>query len=202
MDGDAAPAREDLAGLTQGRRLLIGACGAANILNLPAYVHALQDSGRNEVRVVMTAAAASIIPASSVRLVCDVVFSDGPDRFDPGHVRIARWAEQLVVLPATAHMLGQVANGLAGNLLASVALAFGKSIVFFPSMNELMWKNSVVQRNAGRLREDGHHVIDPQPVRSWEIASGALAIRLGIPSPQEAACIVHRLAPQRDLRGP
>lgn len=171
-------------------RLLVGASGAGNVINLPAYLHAMRGTDECTVRVLMTQTAASIMPTHTIGLVSDGVFCDGPSQFEPGHVELATWADQFVVLPATAHTLAQAANGLAGNLLTSAILAYGGPVIFFPSMNELMWANRAVQRNVERLRDDGHRVVEPELVRTWEIASGTMRELPGLPPPAVVARMV------------
>lgn len=173
-----------------GTCLLVGACGSANMLSLPLYLYALRALPDCRIHVVMTATAARILPPETVRLVSDAVFCDGVDNFDPGHVRIARWADQFVVLPATANTLGQAANGLAGNLVTSALLAYDRPAIFFPSMNELMWEKPSVRRNVETLRQDGHHVIDPEPTEGWEVASADFRTMPGLPPPAVVAQLV------------
>lgn len=172
------------------RCLLIGVCGAANVLSLPRYLHALRAIPDCRIRVVMTSTAASILPAATVGLVADEVYRDGTDNIDPGHVRLARWADQYVILPATANLLGQAANGLAGNLVATTLLAFDGPTIIFPSMNAAMWEKASVRRNVEQLRADGHQVIEPSPVECWEIASAGFRTEPGLPSPSTVAQLV------------
>ena len=106
-------------------RLLVGVSGSVAVLNLPAYLAALRAGVAKEVRVIMTSAAASIMPPSTVALVCDAVFLDQEPTVEkrPGHIELARWSEMFVVLPATANVIGQAANGLGANLLTTTILA-------------------------------------------------------------------------------
>jgi len=167
-------------------------------MNLPNYLHALRPLGC-EIRVLMTSSATAILPAATVALVASQVFTDGEHAFEPGHVALAVWADQIVVLPATAHVLGQAAHGMAGNLLASTLLAFEHPVVFFPSMNWRMWGNAAVQRNVARLRGDGHLVVEPEEETCWEIATSTLVKAPGVPSPTRAAEVVAAaLAVSRD----
>jgi phosphopantothenoylcysteine synthetase/decarboxylase len=106
-------------------RLLVGVSGSVAVLNLPSYLATLRAELAREVRVIMTAAAASMLPPSTVALVCDAVFLDQEPTVEkrPGHIELARWCEMFVVLPATANVIGQTANGLASNLLTTTILA-------------------------------------------------------------------------------
>ncbi|MFF5335482.1 flavoprotein [Streptomyces sp. NPDC013181] len=183
----AAPAGPDTP-----RRLLIGVCGSGNVLAVPQYLMALRTGlGPGvEIRMIMTRSAAALIPASTMRLLCRDVYCDGEDELTTGHVAPAVWAERFVVLPATANMLGQAANGLASGLLSSALLAHERPVVFFPSMNSLMWERPAVRRNVERLRADGHAVIDPVPAPAWQIAAGEVRKNLGLPPPTTVATVI------------
>lgn len=170
--------------------LLVGASGAANVINLPGYLIALRRLPRVRVHVVMTGTAARLLPIETVRLVSDAAYGEGDGNLDPGHARLAAWADRFIVLPATAHTLAQVAHGLAGNLLTATLLAHEGSAIFFPSMNAAMWRKPSVQRNVARLRADGYHVADPVMAPAWEIASEAVRTGPGLPSPAQVAGIV------------
>jgi phosphopantothenoylcysteine synthetase/decarboxylase len=189
QDGAAEPAR----------RLLIGVCGAANVLSLPAYVLALRADPRTQIKAVMTRSAAAILPPASLRLLCDEVHCDGVDDLAAGHVHLAEWAQRFIVLPTTANMLGQVANGLASGILSSALLAYGAPAVFFPSMNLRMWEQPSVRRNVARVRDDGHIVVEPVPTDGWEVGSSAAGEAcapckgVGLPSPGAVAAMVAEL---------
>ncbi|PZT77412.1 MULTISPECIES: flavoprotein [unclassified Streptomyces] len=174
------------------RRLLIGVCGSGNVLAVPQYLMALRTGlGPGvEIRMIMTRSAAAIIPPSTMRLLCRTVYCDGEDELTAGHVAPAVWAERFVVLPATANMLGQAANGLASGLLSSALLAHERPVVFFPSMNSLMWERPAVRRNVDRLRADGHAVIDPVPAPAWQIAAGEVRKNLGLPPSSTVATVI------------
>ena len=90
-------------------KLLVGVSGSVAVLNIPSYLATLRAELAREVRVIMTAAAASMMPPSTVALVCDAVFLDQEPTVEkrPGHIELARWCEMFVVLPATANVIGQ-----------------------------------------------------------------------------------------------
>jgi phosphopantothenoylcysteine synthetase/decarboxylase len=164
---------------------------------LPSYLLELQKVPGWRLRVVLTYTAARIMPPATVALVSDAVFSEDQDRFSPGHVRLARWASHLIVLPATAHLLAQAAHGLPGSLLAATLLAYPRPAMFFPTMNLHMWQQPSVQRNVAMLRADGHHVVEPDLIRCWEMASGSFRLSPGLPGPTEAARMVTAFAAAR-----
>ncbi|MEV0390016.1 flavoprotein [Nonomuraea sp. NPDC050643] len=175
---------------TGAKNLLIGACGAANVMNLPSYLLALRRLPALRVQVIMTATAATFLPPRTVRLVSDAVFCEGENNFDPGHARLARWADHFIVLPATAHVLAQAAQGCAGSLLTATLLAYQGAAIFFPSMNAAMWSKPPVQRNVLQLRADGHHIAGPVMTPCWEIAGESLRTGPGLPAPSQVAGII------------
>ncbi|WP_299530391.1 flavoprotein [uncultured Streptomyces sp.] len=174
------------------RRLLIGVCGSANVLAVPQYLMALRTGlGPGvEIRMAMTRSAAVLVPAATMRLLCRDVTCDGEDELTTGHVAPAVWADRFVVLPATANMLGQAAHGLASGLLSSALLAHERPVLFFPSMNSLMWERPAVRRNVARLRADGHAVVDPVLAPAWQIAAGEVRKDLGLPPPTTVTAVI------------
>jgi len=78
-----------------------------------------------------------------------------------GHIELARWADLLLVAPATAHAIGMLANGLAGDLLGTVVLATTAPTWVAPAMNHVMWAHPAVQANVRRLEERGVRMLGP-----------------------------------------
>src|ERR687890_1012871 len=103
----------------------------------------------------------------------------------PGHIELARWCEMFVVLPATANVIGQTANGLGSNLLTTTILASPKPVVYYPNVNDVMWNKPAVQRNVETLRGDGHIVIEPEVAIAYEVDSGEVRESLVVPEPTQ-----------------
>jgi phosphopantothenoylcysteine synthetase/decarboxylase len=156
-------------------RLLVGVSASIAILSLPSYLAYLRATLAREVRVIMTPKAAELLAPSTVALLCDGVFLDGisPQK-RPGHMELARWCEMFLVLPASADVLGQAANGLAPNLLTTAVLASPRPVIFCPNLTDVMWSKKSVQRNIRTLREDGHVVIDPELAMAYEVDAGEM----------------------------
>ena len=167
-------------------RLLVGVSGSAAVLSLPSYLATLRAALAKEVRVIMTAAAASILPPSTVALISDGVFLDEKPTVhkEPGHVELANWCDMFVALPASANLLGLVANGIAPNLLSTTILASPMPVVFCPNLNPTMWRKAAVQRNVKTLRADGHVVVDPELTMAYEVDSGEMQENWVIPDPE------------------
>ena len=138
----------------------------------------------------MTSAADAMLPASTVAHVCDGVFLDRTQlelQKRPGHMELARWSDVFVVLPATANVLGQAANGIAPNLLTTTILASGKPVVFCPNVSSVMWSKRAVQRNIDTLVADGHLVVQPELAMAYEVESGEMQESWIMPDPETLA---------------
>ncbi|HET7271958.1 MAG TPA: flavoprotein, partial [Rubrobacter sp.] len=127
-------------------RLLVGVSRSIAILSLPSYLASLKATLAREVKVIMTPNAAELLPPSTVALLCDGVFLDWSPTLEkrPGHMELARWSEMFVVLPASANVLGQAANGLATNLLTTTILASPRPVILFPNLTDVMWSKEAV----------------------------------------------------------
>lgn len=77
------------------------------------------------------------------------------------HIGLARRAKLFVVAPATANFIGRVANGMADDLVSTLAMTVTCPVMIAPAMNTEMWNKPPVQRNMNQLREDGVHIIEP-----------------------------------------
>ena len=103
----------------------------------------------------------------------------------PGHIELARWSDLFLVLPASANVLGQAANGTAPNLLTTTILASTRPVVFCPNVNDVMWRKEAVRRNVETLREDGHVVFEPELALVYEVESGEMQESWAIPDPEQ-----------------
>ncbi len=168
-------------------RLLVGVSGSVAVLNVPSYLAALRAGLAKEVRVIMTRQAARMLPPSTVALICDGVFVDQEPTAQKrqGHIELARWGEVFVILPATANVIGQAANGLGATLLTTTILASPRPVVFYPNVNDVMWNKPAVQRNVETLRSDGHIVIEPDVAVAYEVDSGEMRESLVVPEPTQ-----------------
>jgi phosphopantothenoylcysteine synthetase/decarboxylase len=173
-------------------RLLVGVSGSIAILSLPTYLVTLRTAFARDVRVIMTASAARMLPPETVALLCDDVFLDEPvaSHKKVGHIELANWADMFLILPASANTLGQAANGLATNLLTSTILGSPTPVVFCPNLNATMWEKKAVQRNLRTLAEDGHIVIEPERTSAYEVGTGEMSDTFVLPDPE---ALVERL---------
>jgi len=112
------------------------------------------------------------------------------DEVDVGHIRLARDCDLVLVAPATADLMGKMANGLANDLASTVLLATERPVLMAPAMNPKMWSNPAVSRNASQLLIDGVHFIGPM---GGEMAEGGEAGIGRMPEPLEIVAEVEKL---------
>src|SRR5690606_6241689 len=169
-----------------GKRILLiigGGIAAYKCLDL---IRRLRERGA-AVRCVMTAGAREFItPLSVGALSADHVFTDLFDRqdeHDVGHIRLSREADLVVVAPATADLMGKMANGLADDLASTALMATDKKVLVAPAMNPLMWAHPATRRNHETLKRDGIHFVGPgkgEMAESGEAGDGRMAEPLEI----------------------
>lgn len=161
------------------QRLVIAACGSIHAALLPAYIQVFRETLACDVRVAMTRAAAEIIAPWTIRQYsCQEVHTGLWPKAagqPPAHIFLTRWADELLVLPATANMIGKAANGIADDLVSTILLSYEKPAIFAPAMNVAMWSSRAVRRNVKALQADGHKFITParcQPVADRKEEAG------------------------------
>ena len=145
-------------------RIVLGVSGGIAAYKTPDLVRRLQESGA-EVRVIMTANATRFVAPLSLAAVSTFpVISDqwgDASRGGVDHVELARWAELLLIAPATANVIAKTAVGIADDALTTFVVAHRGTTVMAPAMNTFMLRNPVVGENLERLRQRGIDVIEP-----------------------------------------
>src|SRR5688572_13021225 len=145
-------------------RVLLGVTGGIAAYKAPELVRRLVERGC-EVQVVMSHGAREFVgpltfQAVSGRRVREDLW-DRDAEAAMGHIELARWADVVVVAPATANFLGALAAGLGGDLLSTVCLETTAPIVVAPAMNQAMWANAAVQANRAVLEARGVRFLGP-----------------------------------------
>ncbi|HLV76921.1 MAG TPA: bifunctional phosphopantothenoylcysteine decarboxylase/phosphopantothenate--cysteine ligase CoaBC [Marinobacter sp.] len=139
------------------KRVLLGITGGIAAYKSAELVRLLKKSGL-EVRVVMTSGAqAFVTPLTFQALSGEPVRTsllDPEAEAGMGHIELAKWADQVVVAPASADFIARLAQGMADDLLTTVCSATEAPIALAPAMNQAMWKNVRTQRNVAFLGED------------------------------------------------
>ena len=148
----------------QGKQILLGITGGIASYKSAILARRLIDAGC-DVRVVMTQGAqAFITPLTFQALTGNPVHTD---LLDPaaeaamGHIELARWADYVLIAPATANVMARLANGLADDLLTTLCLATEAPLAIAPAMNRLMWSNPATQANLATLINRGTTIIGP-----------------------------------------
>lgn len=183
-----------------GRRIVLGVSGGIAAYKSAELTRLLVKAGA-EVRVIMTAGAQKFITPLTLQTLSQHPVST--DTFDlqmeatVGHIDLADRAELLVIAPSTANVIAQLAQGLAGDLLTTVALACRAPILLAPAMNVNMWGHPATQANVQTLSARGVHTVGPG---AGELACGWVGSgRMSEPAEIAAACA--RVLGGRDLAG-
>lgn len=151
-------------GSLRGKRLILGISGGIAAYKSAELVRLLRAAGA-EVQVAMTRSACDFItPLTMQALSGRPVATDGGDPVTPAgmdHIDLARWCDATMIAPASADFLGQLALGLADNLLAGLCLALETPLVVAPAMNSAMWQHPATQAHVDRLSERGVRIAGP-----------------------------------------
>ncbi len=150
--------------MTPQKRILLGVTGGIAAYKSPDLVRRLLERGA-DVQVVMTAAAQRFVTPMSFQAV-----SGRPTRSDlwdsaaeaaMGHIELARWAEIVLIAPASADFIARLAGGRADDLLSTLCLATEAPLVLAPAMNRIMWANKATQANVESLVARGVRLLGP-----------------------------------------
>lgn len=145
-------------------KVLLGVTGGIAAYKSPELVRRLRDLGA-EVQVVMTPSAEKLVSATVFQAVSGrevrVDLWDEQAEAAMSHIELARWADLVVVAPATANTMSQLATGTASSLLTTLCLATEAPLVLVPAMNQAMWRNPATQHNREVLTQRGIRLIGP-----------------------------------------
>lgn len=148
----------------QGKRILLGVTGGIAAYKSPDLVRRLRDRGA-EVQVVMTAAAREFVTPMTFQAVSGrpvrAQLWDAAAEAAMGHIELARWAQLVLVAPASANFLARLATGQADDLLSTMCLATEAPIAVAPAMNKVMWANPATCANVSTLQQRGVHIFGP-----------------------------------------
>ena len=151
-------------GALQGQGVLLCVCGGIAAYKAADLVRRLRDAGA-EVRVAMTENAQRFVGAATFQALSGqpvrTSLWDEAAEAAMGHIELARWADRIVVAPATANALAKLAHGFADDLVSTLCLASDAALSVAPAMNRLMWAHPATQANVATLRERGVAVLGP-----------------------------------------
>jgi phosphopantothenoylcysteine decarboxylase/phosphopantothenate--cysteine ligase len=167
-------------GRLQGRRLALGITGSIAAYKAVDLLRLLQAEGA-DVRVLMTPAATAFVGVLTLETLsrhpvdADVLTLQADGRI--GHISAAHDVEAIVVAPATAHWIGSMAHGLAGDSISAACLATSVPVVVAPAMDGGMYSHPATRANVARLREFGYSIVNPEsgPLASGMVGQGRLA---------------------------
>ena len=163
----------------EGQKLLLCVGGGIAAYKSLELVRRLRDAGA-QVQVAMTAGAQQFVTPLSFQALSGqptrTTLWDSAAEQAMGHIELARWADRIVVAPATADLLARLANGHADDLVTTLCLATTAPLTVCPAMNHRMWLHPATQANIGLLRERGAQVIGPEdgPLAEGESGPGRL----------------------------
>ena len=156
----------------KNKNFILGVCGGIAAYKSVELLRLLKKQGAS-IKVIMTRHALAFVgpltfEALSGQSVCSSLFEESNDAAIR-HIDWAREADAVIIAPATANMIGKLANGIADDALSTLMLAVTSPVCLCPSMNTHMYESPAVQRNLAILRRDGYYVLEPG---SGELACG------------------------------
>ncbi|OCG37452.1 MULTISPECIES: bifunctional phosphopantothenoylcysteine decarboxylase/phosphopantothenate--cysteine ligase CoaBC [unclassified Gilliamella] len=147
-----------------GKRILLGITGGIAAYKCPELVRYLKKSGA-QVHVVLTDSASYFVTKMTLQAVSGNQVSS--DLFDPSaelsmsHIELAKWADLVLIAPATANIIAKMANGIADDLLSTICLATSSPIAIAPAMNQQMYKAAATQHNLSVLASRNTLILGP-----------------------------------------
>lgn len=156
--------------IMNNKKVLLGVSGGIAVYKALDVISRLKKKGI-EVKVIMTKSATEFVTPLSFQSLSEnpvvIDMFDEPKVWEIQHISLAKWADLVVVVPATANIIGKVANGIADDMLSTTIMATKAEVIFCPAMNTNMYENKIVQKNMATLKDLGYGFINP--------ASGRLA---------------------------
>ena len=148
----------------EGKKILLGVCGGIAAYKSAELTRRLIDQGA-QVRIVMTASAKEFITPLTMQAVSGHAIYDS--LLDPqaeagmGHIELAKWADLILIAPATANSIARLRAGMADDLLSTLCLASASPIAIAPAMNQQMYLSAATQENLVVLKERGFSIWGP-----------------------------------------
>lgn len=187
--------------MLQGKTVLLGVSGGIAAYKMPNVARMLKKLHCN-VHVLMTENASNFITATTFEtLTGNKCLMDTFDRnfeFSVEHVALAKQADLVLIAPATANVIGKIANGIADDMLTTTVMACTCRTLVSPAMNHNMYLNPIVQENLQKLQRYGYEIIPPD---KGMLANGDIGIGK-MPSEETLVeYVVKELAKEKDLEG-
>ena len=190
---------------TTPQRILLGVSGGIAAYKAADLVRRLRERGA-QVRVVLTENAERFVTALTFQALSGepvrTSLWDSAAEASMGHIELARWAQRVLIAPASADLIARLAQGQADDLLTTLCLATEAPLFLAPAMNRVMWEHPAVQANLAILVERGAVLLGPDAGgqacgetgagRMWEPAAIADAVVVPDPDPEAAAVLAGR----------
>lgn len=166
--------------MSENKRVVIGVTGGIAVYKALDIISALKKKNI-DVKVIMTDSAQKFVtPLAFQSLSQNMVITDmfaEPKAWEIQHISLAQWADLMLIAPATANIIGKVANGISDDMLSTSIMATEAKVIFAPAMNTKMYENKIVQNNIKKLQEYGYEFIEPASGRlaCGDIGKGKLA---------------------------
>ncbi|WP_448565820.1 bifunctional phosphopantothenoylcysteine decarboxylase/phosphopantothenate--cysteine ligase CoaBC [Thalassotalea ganghwensis] len=148
----------------EGKNIVLGISAGIAAYKTPELIRRLKEHGA-DVRVVMTEGAKAFITPLTLQAVSSNPVSDSLLDTDAelamGHIELAKWADLILIAPATADLIARLNVGMANDLLSTICLASAAPIAIAPAMNQQMWHAPVTQNNISELAQRGFHIWGP-----------------------------------------
>lgn len=185
----------------KGKSIVVGVCGGIAAYKAVDVVSRLIKLGF-DVDVIMTENASKFVAPLTFQSISGnpviVGMFEKPDQWNIAHISLAEKADLVVIIPATANIIGKVANGIADDMLSTTIMATKAKVVFFPAMNTNMFENKIFQLNLEKLRALGYQTVSPD---SGRMACGTIGIGR-LPEPEKIVeHIINSSANKSDLSG-
>ncbi|ELY3836283.1 bifunctional phosphopantothenoylcysteine decarboxylase/phosphopantothenate--cysteine ligase CoaBC [Cronobacter turicensis] len=183
-----------------GKKIVLGVSGGIAAYKTPELVRRLRERGA-EVRVAMTEAAKAFITPLSLQAVSGYPVSDS--LLDPaaeaamGHIELGKWADLVILAPATADLIARVAAGMANDLVTTICLATPSPVAVVPAMNQQMYRNIATQQNIEQLASRGLRIWGPD---SGSQACGDVGPGRMLDPLEIVALAANHFAPVNDLQ--
>lgn len=149
--------------MQNNKNIVVGVTGGIACYKAVDIVNNLVKMGY-KVNVIMTKNACEFVTPltfqtlSNNKVITDM-FSE-IDKWDTEHISLAQKADLMLIVPATANIIGKIANGIADDMLSTTIMATRAKVMIAPAMNTAMWENKIVQSNIDKLTEFGYHILD------------------------------------------
>lgn len=183
------------------KTVVIGISGGIAVYKVLDVISKLKKLGAN-IHVIMTKSATEFVTPLSFQslsqnyVVCDMF--EEPKTWDVEHISLAKKADVFLVAPATANVIGKIANGIADDMLTTTIMATKAKVLIAPAMNTNMYENPIVQKNISILKELGYKFVEPESGRlaCGDVGKGKLSTPDNIVNN-----IIDLLTQKQDLKG-